>query len=166
MNKIIREKNDLSIISATATVTQGCYSFIQPLTLDDIELQLNHCVKEGYAVGIEYTYDPHPRNAYWDMWGKPVFKEEKPIIPTDIIFEMRELLRSHPNAYHKLVAFDNSKGTESCAMAFIVHRPSEEKGFRLYRQEGHSRLLRYTIEAKDIGPSAMFEEECSNGFFR
>ena len=32
----------------------------------------------GWAMSIEYTDDPHPRNSYWEMWGLPVFdtKEE------------------------------------------------------------------------------------------
>lgn len=145
--------------TASAIVTQGCYSYLQPLSLDDIELQINFLEKEGYAVGLEYTYDPHPRNSYWEMWGKPIFKEEGKRGADDIIFELRELVKCHPNAYQKIVAFDNDKGAESCSSAFLIHRPPKELGYRLHRQECHSRLLRYTIEAKEVLPSGIEEED-------
>ena len=31
------------------------------------------CLDKGWAVNIEFTDDPHPRNTYWDMWGLPMF---------------------------------------------------------------------------------------------
>lgn len=31
------------------------------------------------------------------------------LISTDIIFEMKELLKFHLNKYHKLITFDNSR---------------------------------------------------------
>jgi len=167
MNKSYnRKKNNARSVNAKAVVTQGCYSFLEPMTLEDCDAQLSYCICKGYAIGLEYTYDPHPRNAYWDMWGKPLFQEERAVTSNDIIYEMKELLRTHPKAYQKIVAFDNNRGTESCSMAFIIHRPKEEKGFRLHRQEGHSRLLRYTIEAKELSPAAVSEEDYENTIYR
>ena len=42
------------------------------------------------------------------------------------------------------MAFDSTRGIESVAMSFIVHRPANEPGFRLDRQEVNGRSLRYT----------------------
>ena len=30
----------------------------------------------GWAVSLEFTDDPHPRNTYWDMWGNPMFDNQ------------------------------------------------------------------------------------------
>ena len=43
------------------------------LTDDEIKAQIQYCIDKNWAVSIEFTDDPHPRNAYWDMWGLPMF---------------------------------------------------------------------------------------------
>ena len=41
--------------------------------MHQIKTQVEYCVKSGFAVSIEWTDDPHPRNCYWEMWGLPLF---------------------------------------------------------------------------------------------
>ena len=96
------------------------------------------------AISIEYTDDPHPRNNYWEMWGLPLFDIKD---PAAILFEVNMARKAKPNFYVKIAAFDNTRGVESCVMAFIVQRPSYEPGFRLVRQETKGRNLVYTLEA-------------------
>jgi ribulose-bisphosphate carboxylase small chain len=55
--------------------------------------------------------------------------------------------KAKPNYYVKVACFDNTRGVESCALAFIVQRPAYEPGFRLVRQEVEGRRMVYTIEA-------------------
>jgi ribulose-bisphosphate carboxylase small chain len=43
-------------------ITQGAFSFLPDLTDDQIRAQIGFCQRNDYAVGIEYTDDPHPRN--------------------------------------------------------------------------------------------------------
>src|SRR4029077_12548104 len=54
-------------------ITQGCFSFLPDLTDDQIRAQVQYCIDHGWAVNIEFTDDPHPRNTYWEMWGLPMF---------------------------------------------------------------------------------------------
>ena len=54
-------------------LTQGSFSFLPDLTDEQISLQVKYCLTKTWAVSIEYTDDPHPRNAYWDLWGLPLF---------------------------------------------------------------------------------------------
>ena len=54
-------------------ITQGAFSFLPDLTDEQITAQVQYCLDNGWAVNIEYTDDPHPRNTYWDMWGHPMF---------------------------------------------------------------------------------------------
>ena len=53
-------------------LTQGAFSFLPDLTDEQIKKQVEYAISKGYAIGIEYTDDPHPRNSYWDMWGLPL----------------------------------------------------------------------------------------------
>ena len=54
-------------------ITQGAFSFLPDLTDDQIRAQVQYCIDNGWAVSLEFTDDPHPRNTYWDMWGHPMF---------------------------------------------------------------------------------------------
>ena len=54
-------------------VTQGCFSFLPDLTDEQISAQVQYCLGKGWAVNIEFTDDPHPRNTFWEMWGLPMF---------------------------------------------------------------------------------------------
>ena len=43
-------------------ITQGCFSFLPDLTDEQISRQIQYCLAKGWAVNIEFTDDPHPRN--------------------------------------------------------------------------------------------------------
>jgi ribulose-bisphosphate carboxylase small chain len=125
-------------------VTQGAFSLLADLTDDQIKKQVQYCINSGYAVGIEWTDEPHPRNCYWELWGLPLFD-----IPdsSTIMFELNECRKAHPNVYIKLNAFNNARGVESTALSFIVNRPTFEPGFYLVRQETKGRNIAYTIQS-------------------
>jgi ribulose-bisphosphate carboxylase small chain len=99
---------------------------------------------KGWGVGVEYTDDPHPRNSYWEMWGNPNFKATD---AAALAYEIRQCCAANPASYVKIAAFDNTRGVESCTMAFLVQRPMVEPGFRLVRQEGVNRNICYTLES-------------------
>jgi len=127
-----------------ARITQGCFSLLPNLTNEQIKKQVEYCVKAGFAVSIEYTDDPHPRNCYWEMWGLPLFD-----IPDSatIMYELEECRKAHKGYYIKINAFNNARGVESTAVAFITDRPAFEPGFYLVRQEGKGRQILYTIQS-------------------
>ena len=134
-----------------ARITQGCFSLLPDLTDDQIKKQIEYSVKSGYAVGIEYTDDPHPRNCYWEMWGLPLFN-----IPdaSTIMYEINECRKAHPSMYVKINAFNNARGVESTALSFIIQRPSFEPGFYLVRKEGAGRNILYTIQSYAVQAAA------------
>ena len=43
-------------------ITQGQFSFLPDLTDAQITAQIAYALKHGWAVSVEYTDDPHPRN--------------------------------------------------------------------------------------------------------
>jgi len=125
-------------------VTQGCFSFLPDLSNEQIAKQVDYAVSKNWAVSIEFTDDPHPRNAYWELWGLPLFDIQD---GSAIMYELASCKKSKPNYYIKINAFDNTRGVESCCMSFIVNRPMNEPGFGLTRQEVEGRNIRYTIHS-------------------
>ena len=125
-------------------LTQGCFSFLPDLTDEQITKQIQYAIVKSWAISIEYTDDPHPRNAYWEMWGLPLFDVKD---PAAILFEINMARKAKPNYYVKVAGFDNTRGVESCSISFIVQRPAYEPGFKLVRQETQGRNLVYTLES-------------------
>jgi ribulose-bisphosphate carboxylase small chain len=125
-------------------VTQGTFSFLPDLSDQQIASQVEYCLGKGWAVSIEYTDDPHPRNTYWEMFGMPMFDVRD---AAGVMTELNDCRRIFPNRYIKVNAFDPTRGRESLRLSFIVGRPSVEPGFSLQRQEGPSRSVRYTTRA-------------------
>jgi ribulose-bisphosphate carboxylase small chain len=125
-------------------LTQGAFSFLPDLTDEQITKQIEYAIQKSWAISIEHTDDPHPRNSYWEMWGLPLFDIKD---AAAILFEINMCKKAKPTMYVKVCCFDNTRGTESCVLSFIVQRPAYEPGFRLVRQEQDGRLLRYTIES-------------------
>ena len=125
-------------------ITQGTFSFLPDLTNEQITKQLDYCLDQGWAIGIEYTDDPHPRNTFWEMFGNPMFDLRD---AAGIMLEIECCRDTFPNHYIRVTAFDASHGRESVVLSFIVNRPKEEPGFRLLRTEGPGRSMRYAIES-------------------
>jgi len=125
-------------------LTQGTFSFLPDLSDDQIRAQIEYCLTNGWAVSLEYTDDPHPRNTYWDMYGNPMFDIKD---AAGIMTEIQACRKTFPQHYIKLNAFDSTRGVESLRLSFIVQRPGEEPGFMLRRQEVEGRNQRYSLHA-------------------
>ncbi len=125
-------------------ITQGQFSFLPDLTDEQITSQIKWALKNDWAVGVEYTDDPHPRNTYWEMFGIPMFDLKD---PAGILLEINECRKTFPNHYIRVMAFDSTQGGESPAMSFIVNRPKQEPGFSVVRQEVDGRAVRYTVRS-------------------
>jgi ribulose-bisphosphate carboxylase small chain len=125
-------------------ITQGTFSFLPDLTDEQIELQIKYALRQGWAIIVEHTDDPHHRNPYWEMWSQPSLDldEEESHIPMQDVNACRE---AFPNQYVKVVCYDRGLGTQTSRLAFIVNRPEEEPGYRLERTEVNDRVINYTI---------------------
>lgn len=125
-------------------VTQGTFSYLPPLTDSQIRAQVQYALDNEWALSVEFTDDPHPRNFLWDMWGLPMFDMRD---PAAILLEMQRCRDAHPSRYVRVNAYDRRLGRQTTALSFIVQRPANEPGFRLERQEGADRQVRYTLHA-------------------
>ena len=125
-------------------LTQGTFSFLPELTDEQISAQIRYCLQNGWAVNVEYTDDPHPRNTYWEMWGLPMFDLKD---ASAILYEVNACRKAYPKHYIRVSAFDDTRGVESIQLSFIVNRPPEEPGFRLERSDVRGRSVRYTLHS-------------------
>ncbi len=126
-------------------MTQGCFSFLPDLTDEQINKQVEYILGREWAVSLEYTNDPHPRNTYWEMWGHPMFdlRDAK-----GVMMELDECRKANPDAYIRIQAFDNTRGFETVMMSFIVNRPADEPSFHMTRTDVDGRSQRYSWDAR------------------
>ena len=125
-------------------IAQGTFSYLPDFTGAEIKAQIQYALNQGWALSVEYTDDPHPRNTYWEMWGNPMFDIKD---AAGIMFEVSACRKANANCYIKINAFDSSLGFETQRLSFIVNRPKDEPGFGVVRQEMQGRNIRYTIHS-------------------
>jgi ribulose-bisphosphate carboxylase small chain len=123
-------------------ITQGTFSYLPDLTDGEILAQLGYALRRGWAVAVEFTDDPHPRNVLWEMWGLPMFGLAD---PEGAMQEVLACRAQYPGHYVQVSAYDASLGRQTTALSFIAGRPAAEPGFRLDRQETTDRRLRYSL---------------------
>jgi ribulose-bisphosphate carboxylase small chain len=125
-------------------ITQGTFSFLPDLTDEEIAAQICYCLHHGWAMSVEYTDDPHPRNSYWEMWGVPMFdlgQHDSEVV----LREVRACREAYPDHYVKLIAYDSSLGRQSTMLSIIVGRPAVERSWRLRRTDAHDRVVSYGL---------------------
>ena len=128
-------------------LTQGTFSYLPDLTDDEITMQVQYALDHEWPCSIEYTDDPHPRNAYWEMWGLPMFDLAD---AAGVLAEINECRKTFPQRYIRVNAYDASYGRQTTAMQFLVTRPDVEPGFRLEREETTDRQIRYRMHAYSL----------------
>jgi ribulose-bisphosphate carboxylase small chain len=125
-------------------ITQGTFSFLPDLTDEQIGKQVQYAIDNGWAVSIEYTDDPHPRNTFWELHALPFFDVND---ASFIVRELNAARAAHPHGYIRIAAYDARYGRQTTALSFIVQRPEREPGFKLERQTGPGRTERVTLSA-------------------
>lgn len=124
-------------------ITQGTFSYLPDLTDEEITLQLRYGIENGWAVSIEYTDDPHPRNVYWHMWGMPMFDLTD---ATEAMVEVNRCREAFGDQYIRVSLYNATLTKQTTALQFLVNRPANEPGYRLERQETDDRRIRYTLQ--------------------
>ena len=125
-------------------LTQGQFSYLPDLSDAQITKQIEYALKHDWAVGIEFTDDPHPRNTYWEMFGNPMFDMKD---AAAILTQINACRKTFPRHYVRVTAFDSTRGVESPRMSYLVNRPPKEPGFGLARQEAEGRQIRYRVSS-------------------
>jgi ribulose-bisphosphate carboxylase small chain len=129
-------------------ITQGTFSYLPDFTDGEIAAQIGYALDRGWAVAVEFTDDPHPRNVLWEMWGLPMFGLTGPAGAMDEVLACRA---AYPGHYVRVTAYDASLGRQTTALSFMVGRPATEPGFRLDRQETMDRRVHYSLHPYAAG---------------
>src|SRR5258707_3299549 len=108
-------------------ITQGTFSYLPDFTDDEIAAQVGYAQAQGWAVAVEFTDDPHPRNNLWEMWGLPMFDIADAAAG---LAEIRACRQAHPHRYVRVSAYDASYGRQTTALSFIAARRPGQPGFR------------------------------------
>ncbi|MEJ7891299.1 MAG: ribulose bisphosphate carboxylase small subunit [Solirubrobacteraceae bacterium] len=127
-------------------ITQGTFSFLPDLTDEQLAAQVAYSLDNDWAIMVEHTDDPHPRNAYWEMWDQPLFDLD-PSEADQAIKQVADARKAFPERYIKIVAYDRSLGRQTSALSIMVNRPAEEPGFRLERTQKADRQIRYQLHS-------------------
>ena len=77
-------------------ITQGTFSYLPPLTDSQLRAQVQYALDNGWAMSVEFTDDPHPRNFLWEMWGLPMFDIRD---PAAILLEVQRCRDAYPARY-------------------------------------------------------------------
>ncbi len=95
----------------------GTFSYLPPMSDDEIRKQVEYIVQQGWNPGIEHSEPENADDTYWYMWKLPMFGE------TDvdaILAEVQLCRKSNPGNHVRLVGYDNYNQTQGTAM--LVHR--------------------------------------------
>ena len=126
-------------------VTQGTFSFLPDLNDDQIVAQIEYCLNNDWAIGVEHTDDPHPRNFLWEMWGNPMFDLRD---AAGVMMEVRACRKAFPDSYIRINAFDSTRGQETVRLSFIINRPKVEPTFTYSRTEVAGRTVNVTMTTR------------------
>ena len=117
------------------------FFFFAGFTDEQIRAQAQYCIDNGWAVNIEFTDDPHPRNTYWEMWGLPMFDIKD---AAAVMMELRECRKAYGDRYIRLSDIDSNTWM-GVGEDFL---PRESPGGSGIRRRGKKagRNMRYTTQ--------------------
>jgi ribulose-bisphosphate carboxylase small chain len=119
------------------------FSYLPPLSDGEIAKQVEYIVNNGYIACLEFAeaelayvgdqnmsrmtnvapgyYD----NRYWTMWKLPMFGCTD---PDQVLREISLCTKAFPDAFIRLVAFDNKRQVQIGGM--LVHRPATARDYQ------------------------------------
>lgn len=106
-----------SRLSDPGSRMMGTFSYLPPMTSEQIRKQIEWIIKNGWNPAIEHTEPVHAMSNYWYMWKLPMFGE------TDvdrILAELEACHKANPDNHVRLLGYDNFKQSQGANM--VVYR--------------------------------------------
>lgn len=100
------------------TRTYETFSFLPPLTQDEIYAQIVYMINQGWAPSLEHDVPANGGAYYWGMWKLPFFGMRDPNL---VLAELEECKRAYPDHVIRIVGYDNY--TQCKGHEFVVYRP-------------------------------------------
>jgi ribulose-bisphosphate carboxylase small chain len=103
----------------TANRRLETFSYLPPLTDEQVTAQTGSILERGLIPAIEHTTEPGPRNTYWSLWKLPLFDART---PEAVLAEVEACARANPHAYVRLSGYDPKR--QGQVASFVIRRPS------------------------------------------
>ena len=114
---IIDMQDYKSSLSDTASRRFETFSYLPPMSLEQIQKQIEYMIAKGWNPGVEHTEPQHVASSYWYMWKLPLFGETDVKV---VLAECAACHQAHPDNHVRLVGFDND--TQSIGLSLVVYR--------------------------------------------
>ncbi|MBE0453531.1 ribulose bisphosphate carboxylase small subunit [Roseovarius autotrophicus] len=106
-----------SRLSDPASRKMGTFSYLPPMTDDEIRKQVDWIVQHGWNPAIEHTEPEFAGSNYWYMWKLPMFGETDVDV---ILAELKACHEANPDNHVRLLGYDNF--TQSQGANMVVYR--------------------------------------------
>ena len=106
-----------SSLSDPASRKFETFSYLPPMSPEQIHKQIEYIVSKGWNPGIEHCEPENATQNYWYMWKLPMFGE------TDveaILAECEACHTAHPNHHVRLLGSDNY--AQSAGASMVIYR--------------------------------------------
>ncbi|KAH7422599.1 hypothetical protein KP509_12G016100 [Ceratopteris richardii] len=105
-------------------------SYVPALSGSQIAKQIDYIIRKGWIPCLEFDHKAkvskenskqsgYYDGRYWTLWKLPMFGC---VDASVVLREIEECKKTHPDAYIRLLAFDNTRNAQSTS--FLIHRPS------------------------------------------
>jgi len=106
-----------SSLTDTASRKFETFSYLPPLTKEEIRQQVEYVVSKGWNPAVEHTEPHNTVSNFWYMWKLPLFGETN--VDT-ILAEADACHKAHPDNHVRLLAYDNYAQSQGTAM--VIYR--------------------------------------------
>jgi len=106
-----------SRLSDPASRKMGTFSYLPPMTDEEIRRQVAWIVKHGWNPAIEHTEPQFAGSNYWYMWKLPMFGESD---VDAILAELKACHEANPGHHVRLLGYDNANQSQGANM--VVYR--------------------------------------------
>ena len=105
-----------SRVSDPASRKFETFSYLPPMTAEQIKKQVEFLVKKGWNPAIENTEPAHLQDSYWYMWKLPMFGETD---VTKVLAEAEACHKANPDNHVRLIGYNNFNQSQGASMVIF-----------------------------------------------
>ena len=98
--------------------TLETFSFLPPLTSDEIYNQIVYIINQGWTPALEHEAPESASAHYWGMWKLPFFGMRD---PNEVLQEIEACRQQYPDLLIRVLGYDSY--TQCQGHNFVVYRP-------------------------------------------
>jgi ribulose-bisphosphate carboxylase small chain len=95
----------------------GTFSYLPPLSEEQVRRQVEYMISRGWACSIEHVEPARAMDSYWYLWKLPLFGQTDAAV---VLAEVAECRTAHPGDHVRITGYDGRRQTQG--LSFVVHR--------------------------------------------